>query len=77
MTPYVNRLSMMGMEGFWKDRARVADWFARVRGRASFQPALIAAVPEDLTESLATNGARSWPRVEAMLETVRAASASA
>ena len=73
MTPYVNRLSMMGMEGFWEGRAHVADWFARVRGRESFEPALIAAVPEDLTRSLAVNGARSWPKVEAMLETVRAA----
>ncbi len=73
MTPYVNRLSMMGMEGFWNGRAHVADWFKRVRGRESFEPALIAAVPEDLTRSLAVNGARSWPKVEAMLETVRAA----
>ena len=77
MTPYVNRLSMLRMEGFWEGRAHVADWFARVRGRASFLPALVDAVPEDLTRSLATNGARSWPRVDAMLETVRAASASA
>ncbi len=72
MTPYVNRLSMLGMEGFWNGRAHVVDWFARVRGRESFMPALIAAVPDDLTRSLAANGARSWPRVEAMLETVRA-----
>ncbi len=77
MTPYVNRLSMMRMEGFWNGRPNVEDWFARVRSRASFLPALIDVVPEDLTESLATNGGRSWPRVEEILETSRAASASA
>lgn len=77
MMPYVNRLSMMRMEGFWNGRPNVGDWFARVRGRASFVPALIDAVPENLTDSLATNGARSWPRVETMLEDIRAASASA
>ena len=75
MTPYVNRLSMPGMEGFWNARPRVVDWFARVRGRESFMPALIAAVPDELARSLAANGARSWPRVEAMLETVRASAA--
>ncbi len=73
MTPYVNRLSMMGMEGFWNGRPNVEGWFARVRDRASFLPALIDAVPDDLTASLATYGARSWPRVEEMLETLRAA----
>ena len=72
MTPHVNRLSMLGMEGFWNGRAHVVDWFARVRGRDSFMPALIAAVPDDLTRSLAANGAWSWPRIEAMPETVRA-----
>ena len=71
MTPYVNRLAMLGMEGFWNDLPRVADWFARVRGRASFAPALIDAVPGDLARALAVNGARSWPEVEAMLGGVR------
>ena len=72
MMPYVNRLSMMGMGGFWEGRPHVADWFARVRGRASFMPALIDAVPDGLARSLAVNGARSWPRVAAMLEEIRA-----
>ena len=66
MTPYVNRLSMLGMEGFCNACPRVANWFARVRGHESFMPALIAAVPDELARSLAVNGARSWPRVEAM-----------
>ena len=74
MMPYLNRLSMLHMEAFWAGRPRVADWFARVRARPSFEPALITVVPDDLTQSLAENGARSWPKVEEMLKTVRSAS---
>ena len=73
MAPYVNRLAMLGMEGFWDTRPRVAGWFARIRARASFAPALIDPVPDGLARSLAENGARSWPRVAEMLEAGRAA----
>jgi glutathione S-transferase len=72
MMPYINRLSMLAMEKFWGGRAHVADWFARVRARPSFAPALIAAVPDELVSALAANGARSWPKVEEMLSEVRA-----
>ena len=68
LTPYLNRLSMLSMDEFWQRYARVSDWFRRVRSRASFQPALKEWVPNDLTISLATNGAKSWPKVAAMLE---------
>ena len=72
MMPYLNRLSMMGMEGFWDDRLHVAEWFARVCARDSFMPALIDAVPDALADALAVNGARSWPEIATMLETARA-----
>ena len=71
MTPYVNRLAALGMEGFWDARPRVASWFARIRARASFAPALIDPVPDELARSLAANGARSWPVVAEMLEAGR------
>ncbi|MDE0058482.1 MAG: glutathione S-transferase family protein [Defluviicoccus sp.] len=71
MTPYVNRLAMLGMEGFWDARPRVAGWFARIRARPSFAPALIDPVPDELARSLAANGARSWPAVAEMLEAGR------
>ena len=68
LSPYLNRLSMLSMDEFWQQYANVADWFRRVRSRASFEPALREWVPDDLTISLATNGAKSWPKVAAMLE---------
>ena len=77
MMPYLNRLSMLRMEAFWAGCAHVADWFARVRTRPSFAPALIDIVPEDLARSLAVNGAKSWPKVEEMLTGVRSAVRSA
>jgi len=46
----------------------------RLRARPSCAPALIAAVPDELVSALAANGARSWPKVEEMLKTVRPAS---
>ena len=68
LTPYVNRLSMLSMDEFWLRYANVADWFDRIRARASFEPAVLKWVPEDLTKSLASNGAQSWPRVAEILE---------
>lgn len=68
LSPYLNRLSMLSMDPFWQRYANVADWFGRVRSRASFEPALFAWVPDGLRNSLATNGAKSWPKVAKMLE---------
>lgn len=68
LTPYLNRLSMLNMDAFWQRYPNVANWFSRVQSRASFEPALMEWVPDDLRISLATNGAKSWPKVAAMLE---------
>ena len=41
LTPYVNRLAMLGMEGMWQNgrRPRVEEWFATSRaGRPSRGP---------------------------------------
>ena len=67
LSPYINRLSMLSMDSFWQRYPNVADWYERIRSRDSFQPALRSWVPDSLTESLATNGAKSWPNVEEML----------
>src|SRR5207244_4405822 len=40
VTPYVNRLDMLGMSAMWAGtRPRVADWFARIKARPAFKPA--------------------------------------
>ena len=61
-TPYVNRLDNLGLLGVWAvSHPRVLDWFARVRARPSFRPAIadyftdadaahLAGVPKDAPE---------------------------
>jgi len=70
LTPYLNRLSMLSMDAYWQRYPNVTDWYARIQSRESFKPALRDWVPDDLTESLAINGAKSWPKVEEMLGSV-------
>ena len=67
LAPYVNRLSMLGMDPFWQSYPRVADWFSRLRFRDSFEPALLSWVPEPLAESMRRHGKKSWPRVKELL----------
>jgi glutathione S-transferase len=69
LTPYLNRLTMLSMEGMWRGGRlkRVEDWFERVRARPTFRPALLDWVPPDLTEDLRSNGMRSWPEIERII----------
>ena len=42
LTPYVNRLAMMGMSEMWtKARPRVTDWFERIKARPTFKPTFL------------------------------------
>ena len=70
LTPYVNRLAMLGMTDMWEQGRlpRVADWFARIRARDTFKTALIDWIPEDLREELMANGRKSWPDVQRILK---------
>ena len=70
LTPYVNRLAMMSMRGMWENGRipNVERWFARIEARPNFKKCLIDWVPEDLTNDLRENGARSWPEVAKILE---------
>jgi glutathione S-transferase len=68
MTPYVNRLDMLGMAAMWeRTRPRVTAWFARIKARPAFKPALLDWCPPDLTADLLTFGRQSWPSVERLL----------
>ncbi|HEX5046465.1 MAG TPA: glutathione S-transferase N-terminal domain-containing protein [Gammaproteobacteria bacterium] len=69
MTPYVNRLAALSMDGLWTGARlpRVADWFARVRARPAFAAAFAAWVPAELADEMRANGAKSWPEVAALL----------
>lgn len=68
LTPYVNRLDMLSMSAMWeRSRPNVTAWFARIKDRASFKPALLDWIPDQLATDLRTFGAQSWPNVERVL----------
>ena len=68
MTPYVNRLDMLGMSEMWtRARPLVSAWFKRIKARPTFKPALLDWCPADLTKDLATFGSETWPQVRRML----------
>jgi glutathione S-transferase len=68
LTPYVNRLAMLGMDGMWRGRLpKLEKWFERIQARPSFKPALIDWIPDGLKSDLITNGRKSWPEVQRIL----------
>ena len=70
LTPYVNRLAMMSMRGMWEGGRlpNVTRWFAAIEANPNFKPCFIDWVPEELTNDLAENGAKSWPEVARILD---------
>jgi len=59
LTPYVNRVAMLGFGGDWPEtRPHLADWFARVCARANYHPAVLEWLPDDVVAALKTNGTR-------------------
>jgi len=69
LTPYVNRLEMLGLSGMWSNRPRVSDWFDRIRARANFKSAVLDWIPEELVSSMKANGSTQWPFVSKVLWT--------
>jgi glutathione S-transferase len=68
VTPYVNRLDMLGMSEMWiGSRPLLTDWFERMKSRPSFKPSLLDTCPPDLTSDLKTFGTQSWPEVKRLL----------
>ncbi|MGA8614302.1 MAG: glutathione S-transferase C-terminal domain-containing protein, partial [Xanthobacteraceae bacterium] len=60
VTPYVNRLDMLGMAPMWESkRPRVTEWFNRIKARAAFKPSFLDWCPPDLTADLLTFGRQS------------------
>lgn len=69
LTPYVNRLDMLGMSQMWTlARPRLTDWFERIKARPTFKPCFLDYCPPDLTNDLKTYGSQSWPEVKAILK---------
>ena len=69
LTPYVNRLDMLGMSEMWtRSRPRLTDWFERIKARPVFKPCFLDYCPPDLTHDLKTYGSQSWPEVKGLLK---------
>jgi len=68
LTPYVNRLDMLGLAHLWDDKPHLARWFAATRQRASFTPALEQYLPPDLRERMRADGQRAAPDLMRLLE---------
>lgn len=70
LTPYVNRLAMMSMRGMWEGGRfpNVERWFNAIEAHPHFKSSFIDWVPEDLTNDLRENGAKSWPEVAKILD---------
>jgi glutathione S-transferase len=62
VTPYVNRLAVLGMHEVWENGRlpHVEKWFQRIQERPSFTAAMLSPVPDRLREELLTNGKKSW-----------------
>jgi len=70
LTPYANRLEMLGLSPMWAQLPHFARWFAAVKQRPSFEPALMAYLPQDLRDRMIADGQRAWPEFEALLQTI-------
>lgn len=68
MTPYVNRLQMLGLAGLWEEgRPRVADWLARVRARPSFDAAVTAFFTPTDRERFTVPAEEVWHKAQQVL----------
>lgn len=70
MTPYVNRIEALSLEGLWANGRlpRVEAWFRRVQERPTFEPAFIKWMPGELAAEMRENGRQSWPTIRRLLQ---------
>jgi len=66
LTPYVNRLVMLGFDEMWAARPNVAAWFDRVSRRPAFRLAVTGEIPDALTADMARRGREIWPAMRAV-----------
>jgi glutathione S-transferase len=65
--PYVTRLDHLKFFGMVDRHPRVADWYERLRGRATYQSALAAQFNAKYLPLMDEKGSEAWPRVAALL----------
>jgi glutathione S-transferase len=67
LTPFANRLELMGFTGLWAGLPHYARWFDAIKARPSFKPALYDWLPDELKERMQADGRRAWPEFQKLL----------
>lgn len=67
LTPYANRLEMLGLAMLWDALPHVSRWLAAVKARPSFGPALFDHLPAELRDRMRADGERAGPEFERIL----------
>jgi ganglioside-induced differentiation-associated protein 1 len=69
LTPYVNRLDMLGMDGMWTGGRfpHVERWFDAIKARPTFASEFLDWCPKQLTTDLKNFGTQSWPDVKRII----------
>jgi glutathione S-transferase len=66
--PYILRLELLRLSAMWQQHAAVADWWARVRERASVKAAIFDRMKEADWEPFKNLAPDPWPKVQALLQ---------
>ena len=73
-TPYVNRAAALGMDRLWVGRRpRLEDWFARIRARQSFAPAVTGWLTDADRDRFDIARDQIWAEITAAMATRAAA----
>ncbi|MDJ0927192.1 MAG: glutathione S-transferase family protein [Gammaproteobacteria bacterium] len=65
--PFATRLQHLGLSRWWADKPALADWFARITARPSYQTAVVDWAPEPVVAGMGKAGAAAWPKIEALI----------
>jgi len=67
LTPYANRMAMLGFDALFEGRPHLVRWFDAVRARPSFAPGIEQYLPDDLRRTMKENGRKARPDFERLL----------
>ncbi|HEX4409069.1 MAG TPA: glutathione binding-like protein [Xanthobacteraceae bacterium] len=65
--PYILRLELLKLDAMWKAEPRVADWWSRVRERASVKAAIFDRMKEADWAPFKNLSPDPWPKVKTLL----------
>jgi glutathione S-transferase len=66
--PYILRLELLKLAGMWADYPMIADWWARVRERATVKAAIFERMRDSDWAPFKTLSPDPWPKVRSLLQ---------